>query len=398
MYIHGFEGSWINHPFWRSRFLLTTDADLEKIRVANVPAVLIDDERGKGPDPMPSAPRAEPAAPIATKAASPRRSNPAMPPPRVPDDKQAAVAVMTRSKKVMKHIFDGARLGKAVRSEAVLAVVDEISTSVLRNPHALIGVSRLKSKHEYTYLHSVAVCALMINLARELGLAEERVRDLGLAGLLHDIGKMGVAETILDKPGRLSDEEFAEVRSHPEHGHRLLQQGDEVPAAALDVCLHHHEKLDGTGYPFGHAGEAISLEARMGAICDVYDALTSNRAYKQAWTPAEAITAMQGWSGHFDPELLFRFMQSIAVFPPEALVRLRSNRLGLVLPPRRGATVPLVRAFYSTVDREMLPAEDVLISTSLSSDQIVSIEEPDAWGLLGWQGLRESVMNAKVGR
>jgi putative nucleotidyltransferase with HDIG domain len=299
---------------------------------------------------------------------------------------------MNRSKKVMKGVFDGARLGQAVQSEAVVAVVEEISASVLRNPHALIGVTRLKSKHEYTYLHSVAVCALMINLGRELGLDERMVRDLGMAGLLHDIGKMAVPEAVLDKPGRLDDDEFALIRDHPEQGHRILTQGEDVPEAAMEVCLHHHEKIDGSGYPHQLAGEAITLAARMGAICDVYDALTSNRAYKQAWTPTEAITAMAAWEGHFDRALLFRFMQSILIFPAGMLVRLRSNRLGVVLEPRRRSTEPRVRAFYATSEMALLAPQDVTISNSFSDDQIVSEEDPDRWGLIGWATMRDELM------
>jgi putative nucleotidyltransferase with HDIG domain len=292
----------------------------------------------------------------------------------------------------MKTIFDGARLGRAFHSEEVRAVVEEISASVLRNAHALIGVTRLKSKHEYTYLHSVAVCALMINFARELDLEESIVRDLGMAGLLHDIGKMGVPDEVLNKPGPLDDAEIAIVRAHPIEGHRILTEAGEAPELALEVCLHHHEKMDGTGYPDGLSGETISLASRMGAICDVYDALTSHRAYKQAWAPVEAITAMASWEGHFDQPLLFRFMQSILVFPVGMLVRLRSNRLAVVLDPGRRATAPRVRAFYSTTERAMLKPQDVTISNSFADDQIVSEEQPDAWGLLGWESQRERLL------
>ncbi|WP_293971892.1 HD-GYP domain-containing protein [Sphingomonas sp.] len=397
MYIQGFEGSWIHHPFWRSRFLVSTAADVAKIRAADIPAVIIDDEKGVGPEdetrPIPDMrPEARenlrPAARVLARGASPAKSGPA-------DDRAMATRVMNRSKKAMKHILDGARLGRAFQSAEVIAVVEEISASVLRNPHALIGVTRLKSKHEYTYLHSVAVCALMINLAREIGLEEQMVRDLGMAGLLHDIGKMAVPQAVLDKPGRLDEAEFELIRGHPEKGCGLLADGDKVPDLAFEVCLHHHEKMDGTGYPHGLSGEAITLASRMGAICDVYDALTSNRAYKEAWSTVEAISAMASWDGHFDRDLLFRFMQSILVFPAGMLVRLRSNRLGVVLDPGRRAQAPRVRAFYSTTDMAMMATpQDAIISNSFADDQIVSEEQPDAWGLLGWESLRDQLTGA----
>src|SRR5690606_14238117 len=141
-------------------------------------------------------------------------------------------------------------------------------------------ILRLKNKNEYTYLHSVAVCTLMVNAARYMGKSEAETRDYGMAGLLHDLGKMGIPDAILNKSGRLTDAEFEAVRNHPEHGYQVLRGSPNVPAMALDVCRHHHEKIDGTGYPFGLPADAISLVSRLGAVCDVYDALTSDRVYK----------------------------------------------------------------------------------------------------------------------
>lgn len=397
MFIQSFDGAWMHHPFWRSRFLISTDTDLAKVHQAAIQAVIIDDAKGLGLKDDAVAAAAPPPALTPPAGACARTARDARPAPALrgpADDHALATQVMNRSKKVMKQVFDGARLGHAFRSEEVAAVVEEISASVLRNAHALIGVTRLKSKHEYTYLHSVAVCALMINLARELGLNEQKVRDLGMAGLLHDIGKMAVPQAILDKPGQLDDDEVAQVRDHPEEGRRLLAQSDHVPELAMEVCLHHHEKLDGTGYPHRLSGEAIGLAARMGAICDVYDALTSNRAYKQAWTPTEAVTAMASWDGHFDPALLFRFMQSIMIFPGGLLVRLRSNRLAVVLNPGRRAAVLKARAFYSTVEMRMIPPVNVTISNSFADDQIVSHERAETWDLQGWDGLRDDLLEA----
>lgn len=393
MYIETFEGSWLRHPFWRSRFLLTRPEDLTRLLDSDVSGVIIDDDKGLGL-PGEQAEGAKPASqpcelppPIARKncpSSSDRSSSYA-------DERTRAVKVVNQSKKVMRNVFDGARLGKAVRSADVLSVVDDISASLGRNSMALINVARLKSKDEYTYLHSVAVCALMVNLARHIGIGEEQTRELGLAGLLHDIGKMTVPSPILNKPGHLSDEEFAIVQSHPEKGFQLLGESCDIPDVALDVCRHHHEKVDGTGYPHRLRGDEITLAARMGAICDVYDALTSNRAYKDAWAPADAIAAMDGWPGQFDPDLLFRFMQSIAVYPVGMLVRLRSNRLALVLDNGRRASRPRVRAFYSTSDRQLIKPVDVVIADSLADDQIISREDPAHWAIPDWTALRANL-------
>lgn len=397
MYIEKFDGSWWKHPFWRSHFLLTAERDLEELRAADLRGVFIDVAKGVAPEPphpaeshasvIPVA-SARRAAPAEISASEYRKS-------AATAERARATQVMNQSKKVMRRVFDGARLGKAVRSADVMDVVDAISQSVRRNPAAIIGVTRLKSKDEYTYLHSVAVCALMVNLARQLNLDPRSCQDMGVAGLLHDIGKMGVPSAVLNKPDRLTDEEFALIREHPDHGRRLLENGEDVPDIAIDVCRHHHEKMDGTGYPFGLSGDAISLAARMGSICDVYDALTSNRAYKKASAPIEAITQMWAWEGHFDRALLFRFMQSISVFPVGLLVRLRSNRLGIVLDNGARASRPRVIAFYGVREGDMIAPAEMVITDSLIDDQIVSIEEPASWGFDDWAMMRDRLLDQK---
>jgi len=400
MYIHALDGSWFSHPFWRSRFLLSSPDDLTTLLDSDVVTLVIDESRGA---PLMVPAPARPSATTSTRPAEPRVEPASQPvaiavrrsidrPCSVAEERARATQVVNRSKRVIKALFAEARLGKAIRSEAIVPVVEEVSASVSRNAQALIGLTRLKTKDEYTYLHSVAVCALMVNLAKHLDLDHGQVHALGVAGLLHDVGKMAVPDLVLNKPSSLTDEEFAIVRTHPQQGHQLLLKAEDIPEAALDVCLHHHERVDGTGYPFKLKGDEISLAARMGAICDVYDALTSNRSYKSAWAPDEAVVKMRGWQGHFDPELLFKFMQSIGVFAPGMLVRLRSNRLGIVLENGQRASRPRVLAFFSTRDRTMLPGTEVVIDDSLANDQILSEEDPEAWGFADWTMMAEKIL------
>jgi putative nucleotidyltransferase with HDIG domain len=201
--------------------------------------------------------------------------------PLVADDfrtRQAAKAV-DRSKKAVVHVFEDVRLGRSIEVSRLTPIVALLSKEVEQNANALLEVLRLKNKSEYTYLHSVAVSTMMLLLARAMGYAGNELSELGLAGLLHDIGKMGVPSRILDKPDRLTDIEFASIRSHPTLGHELLLNVPNLPEVARNVCLFHHEKIDGSGYPFGRTKNEISVAARMGAICDVYNALTWDRAY-----------------------------------------------------------------------------------------------------------------------
>ena len=224
-----------------------------------------------------------------------------------------AAKIVAKSRQAVTSMFEEARMGNAFNSSGAQRLVDEIADSVSRNPGALISLARLKSTDDYTYMHSVAVCALMIALARQLGFDEEKIRSAGIAGLLHDLGKAVIPIEILNKPGKLTDAEFAIIKSHPEEGYRMLLEARQVDDVALDVVLHHHEKTDGSGYPKRLKGAEISLFARMGAVCDVYDAITSNRPYKAGWDPAESLRKMAEWSnGHFDPKVCLLYTSDAA--------------------------------------------------------------------------------------
>lgn len=398
MYIKAFGGSWFSHPFWRAKFIVRSADDLEQIRRCTIPFVIIDDALGVGLDEeVVASERIDRFGPVEaeTKDVAPERPRRRKNLPRSSTAQSKtlqAKRVAAEAKKIVQEAFADLRLGKAVQSKKILRLVDDICTEVDHNQEAFFDVMRLKKKNEYTYMHSVAVCTLMVNFARYKDRSLAEIRDYGMAGLLHDLGKVKVPERILDKPGELTKEEFTKVKSHPEFGHALLTRNCEIPESALDVCLHHHEKMDGTGYPFGLAGDSISEVARLGAICDVYDALTSERAYKRAILPHLALGAMWSWEGHFDQALLFTFMRSIAVFPMGLLVKLRSNRLAVVLEPRRGDPSVRVRAFFDTRDRAWIDPEEVIVGDGFQTDSIIAPSDPDEWGFEDWDALADQLV------
>ena len=284
--------------------------------------------------------------------------------PRAFDDelKQAA-AICNRGRSAVLSMFNEARMGRAIDHQGCVALVEEISASVSRNPGALVSLARLKTQDDYSYMHSVAVCALMVSLARQMGLDEDTCRAAGMAGLLHDVGKALMPLEVLNKPGRLTDAEYAVMRTHAQRGHELLLQGVDASAEALEVALHHHERFDGSGYPHGLVGDGTGLFARMGAVCDVYDAITSNRPYKTGWDPAESIAKMASWKGHFDPTIFSVFVQSLGIYPTGSLVRLESGLLAVVVEQVPGAMVsPKVRIFFNT--RNQLPVAPRLLDLS----------------------------------
>lgn len=212
-------------------------------------------------------------------------------------------------KKLLKTAYAQNRVDMA----AAGTVVDEIVKAAASNAGALIGLSRLRDKDEATFMHCLSVSVLMATFGGALRLDDGTVRLLAIGGLLHDIGKMAIPIGVLGKNGKLTEQEFAIIRSHPERGYHMLRQIDGTDQSVLDICRYHHEQFDGGGYPAGLAGETIPYAARIAAICDVYDALTTVRPYKKAWTQAEAVEKMLQSRGHFDPDLLKQFVSRMVV-------------------------------------------------------------------------------------
>ncbi len=376
MHLQAFCGAWLDHPFWRTKFVLTDPNDLVLVRESTISEVWID--ISKGLDVEPGSAAAAVNAEIVEKLPEP-------PPAKIEkasfnDEVKRASRIVAKGKEAVVSMFQEARMGKAIEAEAAAPLVEEISNSVMRNPGALISLARLKTADDYTFMHSVAVCALMIALARQLGLDEQQTRDAGMAGLLHDLGKAMIPLEVLNKPGKLTDTEFALVKTHPAEGYKLLLEGKGVSEVMLDVCLHHHEKIDGSGYPKGLNGETMSLFAKMGAVCDVYDAITSNRPYKAGWDPAESIKRMAEWKGHFDPAVFQAFVKSLGIYPVGSLVRLESGKLGVVIEQGEQSLLkPKVKVFFSTKAQAYIKPET--IDLARSPEKIAGREEASKWGI-----------------
>ncbi|MCD5986549.1 HD-GYP domain-containing protein [Pseudomonas sp. CDFA 553] len=377
MYVHEFCGSGIEQSFWKNGFMLSNEHDLQRILDAKVAELWIDDSRGVSPVP-----------------AAPVQSDPALPtclqniankpvPHRVALNQEISrsLKLCAHSRAAVEKMFSDLRMGQVIEMEKVSELVEEISDSLSRHPDALISLARLKTCDEYTYMHSVAVCALMVALARQLGLPPALVHEAGVAGLMHDVGKVVIPLTILNKPGALSDEEFATMRSHSQSGADMLRQSHHFSPRVMDVCLHHHEKIDGTGYPHRLAGSQISLFARMGAVCDVYDAVTSDRPYKEAWGPAEAIHRMAQWQGHFDEKVFQAFVKCVGIYPVGALVRMESGRIGVVIEQHeKSLLTPKVRVFFCANSNQHIAHTTLNLAALVGQDRIVGRESAKEWG------------------
>jgi len=386
MHLHELCGSWMEHPLWHTKFLIKDLRDIRLIIDSGIKEVWIDVE--KGVDIHAPGSKEEVEAEVAVdllEAAAIGTPKQVIPPQQVAitEEVRRAAKICATAKDAVVSMFQEVRMGKAISADAAGELVDEISASVMRNPGALISLARLKTADDYTYMHSVAVCALMVALASKLGMDEMQTRDAGMSGLLHDLGKAMMPMAVLNKPGKLTDDEFRIIKSHPEEGHRLLLDGGTVGAVALDVCLHHHEKIDGSGYPYRLKDEQISVFAKMGAVCDVYDAITSDRPYKSGWDPADSIRKMTEWcGGHFDTRIFQAFVKSIGIYPVGSLVRLSSGRLGVVAEQSgKSLLTPRIKVFFSTKSLAYVLPELIDLARPGVTEKIVAREDAEKWGI-----------------
>lgn len=397
MYLYRIAGSWLQHPFLRNSFLLTDEADVRRILESGLQTVWIDESRGEPLWPSRVVRRGEAASGTGLELPGGNDSADALPAGRLRSPSGGPVALAAEierardiceiGKEQVKELFGELRLGNTVRQETVLPLVEEIAASVQRNPVALLSVARLKSHDDYSYLHSVAVSALMLALARQLGLDEAQTRLAGIGGLMHDLGKAFMPLEVLNKPGKLTDEEFAVMKTHAAAGAQALREAG-ADAGVVDIALSHHERMDGRGYPHALKEPEISLLARMGAVCDVYDAVTSIRPYKQPWDPAVAMREMARWDGHFDKRIFNAFVKSVGIYPVGALVRLASGHLAVVVEPGRDSLLkPRVRVFYSLRLREKIMLRTLDLADPACTDSIAGPENPEQWGFTNLEAL-----------
>lgn len=382
MYIHDLDTGWMDHPFFAPRFMVKDEQTIQRIASAGLREVYIDTDRGKNVDVDVGIELSE------VNAAVSRRLH------RTPEPSAVARAAVPASMEierarvlyretttVVRNLMSASRSGRQVDIAALDPLAERMIQSAFRNPHALSGISRIKTKDEYTFMHCVGVSALMVSFAREMALSEQEIHDVAVGGLVHDIGKSLVPQSVLNKPDRLSDEEFAKMRDHVTFSRQLLADLPGISPVALDVALLHHERMDGTGYPIGKDGKTISLIGRMSAIVDVYDALTSVRVYKNAWEPTLAMKKLVEWSpNHFDAELVQRFVRCIGIYPVGATVALESGRVGVVIDQGEKLIAPVVRIIYNREQRRYEWPTDLNLAKT-ATDRIVEAIDPRKYGL-----------------
>jgi len=243
-----------------------------------------------------------------------------------------AVEAHRHTGELVKSMMEGVKLGKSIDIPAAKDAVAACVDSVMDNKDAMLLLTRLRNIDEYTSEHSLNVAILSIAFGHHVGMGHKQLNEIGLCGLLHDMGMMLIPSDVLNKPGRLTDEEMALIRKHPVDGREILLATNDVRDDAVDVAYCHHERLNGTGYPRGIAGKELSRYTRMVAIADVFDAITGNRVYSRCKTAEEALSITHKDSAKlFDTSLVIDFIENIGTYPLGTIVETHNGEVGIIV-------------------------------------------------------------------
>lgn len=380
MFIHHLECGWMDHPFLVNQFKITHQGEIDKIIAHGIARVSIDTLRGL------DLPYEEvyASANLDLELEAERPIDVAEPPVvHVPlnDELRVAKQVLTEASALMSDVMQDVRLGRVVELERMEPVVEKLIQSVLRNPGALSCLGRVRQKDHYTFEHSVNVSVLLVHFCHHLGLNRRTIRDAAIGGLLHDVGKVNTPDAILNKPGPLTDDEFAQIREHVGQGVDIVSAIPGISDISLTIVAQHHEHMDGGGYPAGLQGEQISQLGQMAAIVDVYEALTSSRTYRAAMEPSHALQRIFGWSKkQFNNELVQRFIQCVGIYPVGSLVMLDTGMLAIVVEASPGNLLrPTVRLVLDSRRDLIVTPRDLNLSKPTVKDRILSSESAAKW-------------------
>jgi len=385
MHIERFACGWLDHPFIFNSKRIKTQGEIERLKDWGVTHVYIED--GQSPEPAPARIEMErPPPPVAFEyIITPQTARVDREIRHIPIRHEIVRAekVRQRASLAAKNILANVQAGKKIQTREAEAAVSELDNSICHNKDALFLLMRLRKKDEYTFDHSVSVGVLLLAFCRAMGFDQETTRAIGLGGLLHDVGKMAVPLAILNKPSALNDEEFKTIQQHVICCKEILATTHNIPMPAAQIAMEHHERFDGTGYPHGLVGGGISLGGQMAAIADVFDALTSDRCYRNGIDQVEVLRKLYGWSrSHFNETLVHRFIRCIGVYPAGTLVQLESGMLAVVVESTDNLLRPVVRLIYDTKHDWAIRQKDIDLSKSNGKgggDRIISYESAKRW-------------------
>jgi putative nucleotidyltransferase with HDIG domain len=383
MFIHDINCGWMVHPFLTGTLKIKNDKEIEQIAGCGIREVYIDTIKGLDVIDAPTLTEVNAQIEHQMIAMVQQTQTIATLSP-LHEELKTSRKVHSEANKIISNVMHDARIGKQIELERIDPVVEEMTNTILRNKDALLSLCRIKNKDDYTFLHSVSVGALLISFAHALGFNRDAIKMLGIGGMLHDIGKTKVPNEILNKPGKLTEEEFIIMKSHVTHSCVILRQTTGILQASLDVASQHHERFDGSGYPLQLKSSEMSVYGQMASIVDVYDAITANRCYHKGMEPTVAVRKMFEWSKyHFNPKLFHAFVRTVGIYPVGTLVMLESGKIGVVIEQfEKDMTTPVVRTVFDTKKNQFITPNDIDLAKPLGyggGDRIINYESPAKW-------------------
>ena len=332
MYINKLDASWISHPFLYNSFIISTEKDLDKLLKSKIQQVYIDTKKGfYGSHDDGLSRTKEKVKNLKVKGLNKEESKFLEDKTPLPKEAKVARRLYANTKKVIENVFDSVKRGKAINWDHVFKCVDAMTESVLKNKDAFLNLSVIKDHDNYTFYHSLNVCCLCLTMGRYLLFPKDDLMALGVGALLHDIGKIRIPQSILNKPGRLTGEEFSIVKKHPETALEMLSVSTSLRWDSILLAYEHHERFDGSGYPHGLKGSRINQFAAIAAIADVFDAVTTDRPYRRAMSLDVAIRMiLEGSDKDFATPFALKFAQCMGIYPISTLVELNSGEICLV--------------------------------------------------------------------
>ncbi|MDR3134931.1 MAG: HD-GYP domain-containing protein [Deltaproteobacteria bacterium] len=349
MFVSDVGRTWLNHPWKTKSRLLADRSEIQELIDFGIEEVYIDTSKSVKPSQSQSKTAPKPAftdPKHAINRVSVRAPKVVDPTVSIEMEFPKAAKAYSKALDTSKALVAACRMNKRIEVSEVQEDVDELVESVSRNRDALTALIKLRHFDDYTYTHSLNVSVLSISAGKSLGLTNEELKILGLGTMFHDLGKLRIPDNILNKPGKLTDEEFAIMRNHSALSAEIIQEQNlNVNEQVIMVARSHHERIDGSGYPDHLQGEQIPPLATICGLSDVYDALTSDRVYHKGMLPHDALKFIYSLRGtHFQPDWVDRFVQSVGIYPPGSVVELNTGHRAVVMEViNRSLLTPLIK-------------------------------------------------------
>lgn len=388
IFVHDFNSNWNGSALYIEPSYINSESTINILKNWNIHEVFIDTARGLDIDKslFPSK---------ISKATTPFGLPRNLPRPSVPlkIELQSSRRITEEAIRVVQTAYHQAMDGSIPEVGPFYELAKQMQASIQRNHDALSLLSRIRQKDEYTLFHSVSVSSHVLNMCRYYEVSEHQSLDMAVGALFHDIGKALVPQTILNKPGKLTEEEFGEMKRHVELSMEMLSKTKGIPVEGYDIALHHHERYDGKGYPHGLANDQISFAAQVTSICDVFDAVTSERCYKAGMESVMGLRLIyEGGGTHFSKELTHDFIRCIGMYPVGTCVMLANGKSGVVVSSTEDMARPVIQILYDDETKERV--NPYTIDLSRTEDSIVSYSDARKFGLTYDQLLRRFLLAA----